>query len=348
MPALGFELGQFRQGRWSCLSPTIGVVLLRDADSDEASIRDLARARRRRLARRDLRLQRQARDRRSNHVAFPARRGLGAVLTMLPSLQRLFIAVASREGRARRRAGPLDQDHAGGTMTERRRAAVDPSDRRRHGRPDHGPGPAVAAAGHRDLRRPFRAQGRRAGRQHGAGAEGARRAASPGLQHRRRHVRRVACRQPSAMRRRLAGRGAAARRPSRSASASGRRAQLPHGAPGTSPSRRSTASWRWCRRGRRQAISRCSPAHSSIRSCSIRSTCCSPRSANAASRSRWTRAGRRTVGTRRREHRLRHGSGAATTSCSTRSNGCRCPAATTIEDAAGWMTTAQSRERCWS
>jgi fructoselysine-6-P-deglycase FrlB-like protein len=97
MPALGFEIGQFRHGPLELLSGALGVVLLRDADSDEAAIRDVARA---------------TADAGSpavvfdcsgraavtgtTTVAFPARGGLGAVLTMLPSLQRLFIGIASQ------------------------------------------------------------------------------------------------------------------------------------------------------------------------------------------------------------------------------------------------------------
>jgi fructoselysine-6-P-deglycase FrlB-like protein len=96
MPALGFELGQFRHGPLELLSVDLGVVLLRDADSDEASIRDVARATAE-AGSSSVIFDCSGRDAvaGATTIAFPARGGLGAVLTMLPSLQRLFIGIAA-------------------------------------------------------------------------------------------------------------------------------------------------------------------------------------------------------------------------------------------------------------
>jgi fructoselysine-6-P-deglycase FrlB-like protein len=96
MPALGFELGQFRHGPLELLSGALGVVLLRDADSDEADIRDVARATAD-AGSPAVVFDCSGRDAvaGTTTVAFPARGGLGAVLTMLPSLQRLFIGIAA-------------------------------------------------------------------------------------------------------------------------------------------------------------------------------------------------------------------------------------------------------------
>jgi fructoselysine-6-P-deglycase FrlB-like protein len=96
MPALGIELGQFRHGPLELLSSALGVVLLRDADSDEARIRDVARATAE-AGSPAVVFDCSGRDAiaGATTVAFPARGGLGAVLTMLPSLQRLFIGIAS-------------------------------------------------------------------------------------------------------------------------------------------------------------------------------------------------------------------------------------------------------------
>jgi fructoselysine-6-P-deglycase FrlB-like protein len=97
LPALGFELGQFRHGPLELLSPELGVVLLRDTDSDEAAIRDVARATAEAGSPAVI-FDCSGKDAISGatSVSFPARGELGAVLTMLPSLQLLFIGVASQ------------------------------------------------------------------------------------------------------------------------------------------------------------------------------------------------------------------------------------------------------------
>jgi fructoselysine-6-P-deglycase FrlB-like protein len=97
LPALGFELGQFRHGPLELLSPELGVVLLRDADSDEASLRDVARATAQAGSPAVI-FDCSGKDSipGATSVSFPARGELGAVLTMLPSLQLLFIGVASQ------------------------------------------------------------------------------------------------------------------------------------------------------------------------------------------------------------------------------------------------------------
>jgi fructoselysine-6-P-deglycase FrlB-like protein len=96
LPALGFELGQFRHGPLELLSPELGVLLLRDADSDEASIRAVARATSE-AGSPPVIFDCSGRDAipKAITVAFPARGGLGAVLTLLPPLQRLIIGIAA-------------------------------------------------------------------------------------------------------------------------------------------------------------------------------------------------------------------------------------------------------------
>ena len=98
MPALGFELGQFRHGPLELLSPDIGVVLLRSTEGNEATIQNVSQAvtgagstpvvfdcsGERPIAG-------------ALTIAFPARQGLGAVLAILPSLQRLIIEIAGRK-----------------------------------------------------------------------------------------------------------------------------------------------------------------------------------------------------------------------------------------------------------
>jgi fructoselysine-6-P-deglycase FrlB-like protein len=97
LPALGFELGQFRHGPLELLSPELGVVLLRDADCDEAGLRDVARATAE-AGSPPVIFDCSGKDALAGatSVSFPARGGLGAVLTMLPSLQLLFIGIASQ------------------------------------------------------------------------------------------------------------------------------------------------------------------------------------------------------------------------------------------------------------
>jgi fructoselysine-6-P-deglycase FrlB-like protein len=97
MPALGFEIGQFRHGPLELLSPEIGVVLL-CGESDRAAVASLAQA---------------ATDAGTTPVIFdcsggkaagiaatldfPQRRDLAAVFAVLPSLQRLVISIAARK-----------------------------------------------------------------------------------------------------------------------------------------------------------------------------------------------------------------------------------------------------------
>jgi fructoselysine-6-P-deglycase FrlB-like protein len=97
MPALGFEIGQFRHGPLELLSPEIGVVLL-CGESDRAAVASLAQA---------------AADAGTTPVIldcsggrpvgaaaavnFPPRRELAAVFAVLPSLQRLVISIAARK-----------------------------------------------------------------------------------------------------------------------------------------------------------------------------------------------------------------------------------------------------------
>ncbi|MDW6022560.1 aminotransferase [Mesorhizobium sp. BAC0120] len=98
MPALGFELGQFRHGPLELLSPDIGVVVLRGAEENSAAMQRVAQA---------------VSGAGSTPVIFdcsgerplpgavtialPRLQGLGAVLAMLPSLQRLIIEIAARK-----------------------------------------------------------------------------------------------------------------------------------------------------------------------------------------------------------------------------------------------------------
>jgi fructoselysine-6-P-deglycase FrlB-like protein len=97
MPALGFEIGQFRHGPLELLSPEIGVVLL-CGESDRAAVWRLAQA---------------AADAGTMPVIldcsggtpvgvvatldFRPRRDLAAVFAVLPSLQRLVISIATRK-----------------------------------------------------------------------------------------------------------------------------------------------------------------------------------------------------------------------------------------------------------
>jgi fructoselysine-6-P-deglycase FrlB-like protein len=97
MPALGFEIGQFRHGPLELLSPEIGVVLL-CGESDRAAVASLAQA---------------AADAGTTPVIidcsgglpvgvaatinFPPRQDLAAVFAVLPSLQRLVISIAARK-----------------------------------------------------------------------------------------------------------------------------------------------------------------------------------------------------------------------------------------------------------
>ena len=97
MPALGFEIGQFRHGPLELLSPEIGVVLL-CGESDRAAVASLAQA---------------AADAGTRPVIldcsggepvgaaatldFRPRRDLAAVFAVLPSLQRLVISIAARK-----------------------------------------------------------------------------------------------------------------------------------------------------------------------------------------------------------------------------------------------------------
>lgn len=96
LPALGFELGQFRHGPLELLSPDIGVLLLRDLDTDESTFGNVARA---------------AIDAGAATIIldcsdapavsgattlrFSSGRGLSAVLGVLPALQRLVIEIAA-------------------------------------------------------------------------------------------------------------------------------------------------------------------------------------------------------------------------------------------------------------
>ena len=98
MPALGFEIGQFRHGPLELLSPEIGVVLLCGSEADKAAVKDLAQA---------------ATDAGSRpviidcsdgqpasagvNIAFPPRQGLAAVFAVLPWLQRLIVSIAARK-----------------------------------------------------------------------------------------------------------------------------------------------------------------------------------------------------------------------------------------------------------
>jgi fructoselysine-6-P-deglycase FrlB-like protein len=97
MPALGFEIGQFRHGPLELLSPEIGVVLL-CGESDRAAVASLAQA---------------AADACTTPVIidcgggkpvgvaatidFQPRQDLAAVFAVLPSLQRLVISIAARK-----------------------------------------------------------------------------------------------------------------------------------------------------------------------------------------------------------------------------------------------------------
>ena len=98
MPALGFELGQFRHGPLELLSPDIGVVLLRGVQGNEATNQSVAQA----VAGAgstpvvfDCSGERPITG--AVTITFPVRQGLGAVLAMLPPLQRLTIEIAARK-----------------------------------------------------------------------------------------------------------------------------------------------------------------------------------------------------------------------------------------------------------
>jgi fructoselysine-6-P-deglycase FrlB-like protein len=97
IPALGFEIGQFRHGPLELLSPEIGVVLL-CGESDKAAVASLAQAAA------DAGSKPVIFDRSGGRpvgaaatVNFPPRQDLAAVLAMLPSLQRLVISIAARK-----------------------------------------------------------------------------------------------------------------------------------------------------------------------------------------------------------------------------------------------------------
>jgi len=96
MPAFGFELGQFRHGPMELLSPMIGVVLLRGAADDEAAIGSIARAAIE-AGSTPVVVDCSGRDpiAQARTLAFAKRQGLGAVLAVLPSLQRLIIDIAA-------------------------------------------------------------------------------------------------------------------------------------------------------------------------------------------------------------------------------------------------------------
>ena len=98
MPALGFETGQFRHGPMELLSPDAGVVLLCGEDADRAAARGLAETALAAGAGAVIfDCSGEAPLEAATTIALPPRRDLGAVLTMLPSLQRLIIAIAARK-----------------------------------------------------------------------------------------------------------------------------------------------------------------------------------------------------------------------------------------------------------
>ena len=100
MPALGFEIGQFRHGPLELLSPELGVVLLCGDDADRAAVaRPGAHGGDRcRRERRHFRLQRRRAARRRDHRRLSAAPGSRAPCSpCLPSLQRLIIAIAARK-----------------------------------------------------------------------------------------------------------------------------------------------------------------------------------------------------------------------------------------------------------
>ena len=120
MPALGFEIGQFRHGPLELLSPDIGVVLLCGDDADEAAVASLAR---------------DGADAGSTPVIFDCSGGAPVERGERPSpfrprrdLAAVFADAAfaaapdhrhrRAQGRPRRRAHPLDQDHTGGIMND--------------------------------------------------------------------------------------------------------------------------------------------------------------------------------------------------------------------------------------
>jgi fructoselysine-6-P-deglycase FrlB-like protein len=97
MPALGFEIGQFRHGPMELLSPAAGVVLLCGEEADRPAARGLS----------GMALAAGASAvifdgsggeplGEATTVVLPRRPDLASVLTMLPSLQRLIIAIAAR------------------------------------------------------------------------------------------------------------------------------------------------------------------------------------------------------------------------------------------------------------
>lgn len=96
LPALGFELGQFRHGPLELLSPDVAVVLLRDPDTDGAAFANVARAA---LDAGAATIVVDCSDAASIDGAitlrFPTARGLRAVLGVLPALQRLVVETAA-------------------------------------------------------------------------------------------------------------------------------------------------------------------------------------------------------------------------------------------------------------
>lgn len=98
MPALGFEIGQFRHGPMELLSPAAGVVLLCGGDADRLAAQGLARMAHGAGASAVIfDCSGKAPLEEATTIALPPRRDLGAVLAMLPSLQRLIIAIAARK-----------------------------------------------------------------------------------------------------------------------------------------------------------------------------------------------------------------------------------------------------------
>ena len=99
MPALGFEIGQFRHGPLELLSPDLGVVLFCGDEADRAAVREPGAGDGRcRLARRRLRLQRRRAGRRAQSMSpFRRARISRPFLLILPALQRLIISIAARK-----------------------------------------------------------------------------------------------------------------------------------------------------------------------------------------------------------------------------------------------------------
>ncbi len=97
LAALGFEIAQFRHGPLELLSPDVGVVLLRDAGGDEASLHDVAQAA---LGAGGPLVVFDCSGKPpidgATTLPFPAERKLAAVFAMLPTLQRLVIEIAAR------------------------------------------------------------------------------------------------------------------------------------------------------------------------------------------------------------------------------------------------------------